>query len=243
MIVAEGQIRTAEDRLRTLVMNPSQPDFWTTKLEPSEQPTLTPQPIDVDAARSRTRSRTAPTSRRQRKQIEQTDIGLKYSRNQKLPALDVTANYDLVGTAGTQRQFVLDPRHRRAGRRRHSRSGLQRRAARRVRQRVQDLERAAERQLSDRPQRGGRRRSRRASCSASSRRPALQDLETQVVASVRDAGRQVSTSLKRVESTRKARELAEQSLQAEEKRLAVGLSDTFRCSRPSATSPASGSTS
>ena len=56
----------------------------------------------------------------------------------------------------------------------------------------------------------------------------LQDLETQVVASVREAGRQVSTSLKRVESTKKARELAEQSLQAEEKRLAVGLSDTFR---------------
>jgi len=57
---------------------------------------------------------------------------------------------------------------------------------------------------------------------------ALQNLETQIVASVREAARQVSTSLKRVESTRKARELAEQSLQAEEKRLAVGLSDTFR---------------
>ena len=45
---------------------------------------------------------------------------------------------------------------------------------------------------------------------------------------MREAGRQVNTSLKRVESTKKARELAEQTLQAEEKRLAVGLSDTFR---------------
>ena len=31
-------------------MNPSQPDFWTTKLEPAEQPALAPQPIDLDAA-------------------------------------------------------------------------------------------------------------------------------------------------------------------------------------------------
>jgi outer membrane protein TolC len=38
----------------------------------------------------------------------------------------------------------------------------------------------------------------------------------------------VQTSLKRVEATRKARELAERQLEAEEKRLAVGLSDTFR---------------
>ena len=49
-----------------------------------------------------------------------------------------------------------------------------------------------------------------------------------IVAQVRDAGRQVSTALKRVETTQKARQLAEQNLQAEEKRLAVGLSDTFR---------------
>ena len=57
---------------------------------------------------------------------------------------------------------------------------------------------------------------------------ALRDLELQVATAVRDAGRQVNTDLKRVEATRKARELAERRLEAEEKRLAVGLSDTFR---------------
>ena len=50
VIVAEGQIQTAEDNLRVLIMNPSQPDFWTTKLEPADRPTLAPQPLDVDAA-------------------------------------------------------------------------------------------------------------------------------------------------------------------------------------------------
>ena len=88
--------------------------------------------------------------------------------------------------------------------------------------------RAAERQLPARHAASPTRRSRRAGCSASSRPPRCSELETQVVARCATPARQVNTTLKRVEATRKARELAEQSLQAEEKRLAVGLSDTFR---------------
>ena len=108
VIVAEGQIRGAEDRLRTLVMNPSQPDFWTTRIEPSEQPTLTPQPIDLDGAiKNALANRTDIASLK--KNIDQTDIELRYYRNQKMPGVDLTATYDLVGTAGTQRQFALDP--------------------------------------------------------------------------------------------------------------------------------------
>ena len=49
----------------------------------------------------------------------------------------------------------------------------------------------------------------------------------QVTTQVREAGRNVNTNLKRVEATRKARELAERRLEAEEKRFTVGLSTTF----------------
>ncbi len=56
----------------------------------------------------------------------------------------------------------------------------------------------------------------------------MRDLETEVARQVRDAARQVQTSLKRVEATRQARTLAQRQLDAEEKRVAVGLSDTFR---------------
>ena len=55
----------------------------------------------------------------------------------------------------------------------------------------------------------------------------LADLEMQIATAVREAGRQVNTNLKRVEATRKARELAEQRLEAEQKRFTVGLSTTF----------------
>jgi outer membrane protein TolC len=45
---------------------------------------------------------------------------------------------------------------------------------------------------------------------------------------VRDAARQVDTSLKRVEATRRAREFAERRYEAEQKRMTVGLSTTFQ---------------
>ena len=48
-----------------------------------------------------------------------------------------------------------------------------------------------------------------------------------ITTSVREAARNVNTDLKRVEATRKAREFAQQRLDAENKRFTVGLSTTF----------------
>ena len=45
---------------------------------------------------------------------------------------------------------------------------------------------------------------------------------------MRDAARQVDTTLKRVDATRKAREFAEKRYEAEQKRMTVGLSTTFQ---------------
>jgi outer membrane protein len=224
VIVAEGQIRSAEDRLRTLVMNQSQPDFWTTRLEPSEQPVLTARAVDVDGAvREALANRTDLVQAR--KQIEQTDISRDFYRNQRLPAIDLSANYDLVGTAGTQRIFDYSTGVPTVE------SEVQRNFSDALRDVVGNDFRTWSLQLNVSYPLG---RSTAEAALAQTRlareqqTTGLRNLETQVVASVREAGRQVSTTLKRVESTRKARELAEESLQAEEKRLAVGLSDTFR---------------
>jgi outer membrane protein len=226
VIVAEGQIRAAEDRLRTLVMNPSQPDFWSTRLEPSEQPTLTSQPLDVDAAIANALANRTDIAQA-RKQLDQIQIGERYFRNQQLPALNLTATYDLVGTAGTQRDFSFDPV-----------TGLpivQNTTQRAFSEALRDVFGNQFRSWSFRVDISyplGRSPAEAALAANRLQREqqatGIRDLETQVVASVREAGRQVATSLKRVESTKKARELAEQSLQAEEKRLAVGLSDTYR---------------
>jgi len=50
----------------------------------------------------------------------------------------------------------------------------------------------------------------------------------QVATSVRDAGRQVTISMRRVEATQRALDFAQKRLEAEEKRMTVGLSSTFQ---------------
>ena len=52
-------------------------------------------------------------------------------------------------------------------------------------------------------------------------------LEVRIAAEVRDAGRNVTTNLQRVEATRSARQLAERRLEAEQRRFEVGLSTSF----------------
>jgi outer membrane protein TolC len=55
----------------------------------------------------------------------------------------------------------------------------------------------------------------------------IRDIELQVATQVRDAARSVNTNAKRVDTTRVARELNEQRLQAEEKKFAAGTSTSF----------------
>jgi outer membrane protein TolC len=223
VILAEAQIRRTEDALRTLVMNPSHPDFWTTRLEPAEQPTLTPKQIDVDAAIANAMANRTDLAAF-RKRIEGTDINLEYTKNQKLPAVDLQANYGVVGLAGTQFDFgqgfpppILGQKQRSFGDALRDVFGNEFRSWSFVVNVGYPIgtSQASAALAAGRLQR-------------QQQQTSLRELETQVAFSVREAGRQVSTSLQRVQSTTKARELAQQRMQAEEKRLAVGLSDTFR---------------
>ncbi|HIN11912.1 MAG TPA: hypothetical protein EYM63_09900 [Acidobacteria bacterium] len=52
-------------------------------------------------------------------------------------------------------------------------------------------------------------------------------LEVRIAADVRNAGRNVATNLQRVDATESARQLAERRLEAEQRRLEVGLSTSF----------------
>jgi outer membrane protein len=225
VIIAEAEIRRAEDSLRTVLLNPSRPDFWTTKLVPSEQPTLEPRDIDVDAAVS-----TALQNRIDiavfKKQLESTDINLEFLRNQKLPEVNLQANYGVVGVAGTELDcdrttFLCTP----LGQRSYG-SALKDVFGNNIRSwsfqfvvRYPIGTSAADAQLAS------------ARVQRQQQQLTLREIEMQITNQVRDAGRRVTTSLQRVASTKKTRELSERRLQAEEKRLAVGMSDTFRVSQ------------
>jgi hypothetical protein len=104
VINAEARIKSVEDRLRYLILNPSQPDFWTMRIEPTDAPAMTPIAIDVDAAIANALAQRTDIARL-KKQLDNIDVGIKFAQNQKMPGLDLTANYNVIGVAGTQFEF------------------------------------------------------------------------------------------------------------------------------------------
>ena len=182
---------------------------------------MTPIAIDVEGAIANALANRTDIAR-VKKELENIDLGIRLARNQQLPGLDVTANYNVIGVGGTQ--FVFGQGSRR--RSRASRSALRPGAARRLRPGLPDVERAPELQLPDRHEHGGSEPAPRPPA-APAGSVQLQELELIMSTTVRDAARQVETNLRRVEATRKARDRAEQRLAAQEKRMTVGMSTTF----------------
>jgi outer membrane protein TolC len=224
VIVSEASIRTAEDRLRALIADPGTTDFWSMRIEPTDQPIMAPpRAIDVDAAVSNAvQSRTDILQTR--KQLESSDINIRYYSNQRLPDVNLEASYGLIGSGGTEYEFGqggFPPPI--VGQQNRSFSSV-----------LSDVFRnqfpswtlgvtigypigqsQAEANLA------------RARLQNTQSQTTLRNLELQVTTSVREAARQVNTNLKRVQATQVARQLAEQRLQAEQKKFNVGMSTTF----------------
>jgi outer membrane protein len=223
VINAEARIKTIEDRLRYLILNPAQPDFWSMRIEPTDAPSMTPIAVDVDAAVANALAQRTDIARL-KKQLDNVDVGIKFAQNQKMPGLDVTANYNVIGVAGTQFQFGqgFPP-------------PVESQSERAFSEALRDVFGQDFRTWSvalafsyplgtstaDAALAANRLQRQQGAVN-------LRDLELQVATSVRDAARQVDTNLKRVEATRKARDRAERRLEAEQKRMTVGLSTTFQ---------------
>ena len=224
VINAEARIKTAEDRLRALIMNPAQQDFWTVRLEPAEQPTVTPTAIDIESAVANALANRTDIAQT-RKRIETTEINIDYLGNQKLPAVDLVANYNTVGVAGTQLVFVpgsfppeVDTQVQRS-------FGDALRDVFGNQFKTWSVQLQVSYPIGTSPAEAGLAATK---LQREQELTTLRDLEMQIATTVRDVGRQVTTNLKRVEATRKAREFAERRLEAEQKRFTVGLSTTFQ---------------
>jgi outer membrane protein len=223
VINAEARIKTVEDRLRYLILNPSQPDFWTMRIEPTDAPSMTPIAVDVDAAIANALAQRTDIARL-KKQLDNVDVGIKYAQNQKMPGLDVTANYNVIGVAGTQFQFGqgFPPPIESSSERAFS-SALRDVFGQDFRTWSVALAFSYPLGTSTADAALAANRLQRQQGAVN-----LRDLELQVATGVRDAARQVDTNVKRVEATRKARDRAERRLEAEQKRMTVGLSTTFQ---------------
>jgi len=221
VIIAEADIRAREDALRVLIFDANQPDFWTARIEPADKPVMQASQVDADAAiRAALESRTDMVSARRQLQI--TDLGLKLTKNQTLPDLVVQAS--VTGTASGGTQFTYD----------FGSDIPTSTTVRSFRSTLGDVfgfvypnwtvaaqfsypigKAAAEANYA------------RATLQRRQAEAQLKIQELSVVQQVRTAARNVTSNFQRVQSTRFARELAEQRLAAQQKRFDVGLSTLF----------------
>lgn len=225
VILAEANISRAEDRLRALISNPSQPDFWTMRIEPTDIANFVPVSVDVESAVRTALDRRTDLSVSQ-KSIEANDISIRYFRNQSLPDVRANVNYSALGIGGTQRRFEqVIPGQPAIIASQTERSfmnvlgdafggayptwnfnvqlsypiGRSNAEANLARARLQNQQ--AEKQLDSQ--------------------------KLNVATQIRDLARNVQTNGKRVEATRSARALSEERLRAEEKKFQAGMTSSF----------------
>lgn len=102
VIIAEAQVRAAEDRLRQLMNLP--PEQWDRPIVPTEEVVVEPVEVDVDAAIALAYER-RPEIIQARLGTESTRLQYNWARNQVLPSVDFTLDYGLSGTGGDRLVF------------------------------------------------------------------------------------------------------------------------------------------
>jgi outer membrane protein TolC len=227
VILAEAAIERAQDTLRTLVYNPTQPDFWTARIEPTDSVTFVPTQVDVEGAvKNALTNRTDVTVAR--KNLETNDVNIRYFRNQSLPDVTASVNYNARATGGLQVSRARDPQTglptgeiiSSVEQSYFSTLGntfagdfpgwsLQVDVAYPIGKSTQEAQLARARLQNTQAERQ------------------VQSLELQVATQVREYGRQVQTNAKRVDATRSSRVLAERRLEAEEKKYQAGMTSSF----------------
>ena len=101
LVTAQGNMLTSELALKRLIVNGTSDPIWGARLNPVERPpTDVESKIDLEAAlRTALENRTDMVTAR--KNLEISDVTLRYQRNQTLPGVDLQAYYQSAGTGGT----------------------------------------------------------------------------------------------------------------------------------------------
>lgn len=101
LVQTQATVRTSELALKRLIVSGTDDPLWNSSINPVDRPAATPEPINVDAAVAR--------ALRERTDLQQSINNLKISdiilRNQvesTRPQLDLVASYGLSGVGGTQ---------------------------------------------------------------------------------------------------------------------------------------------
>ncbi len=227
VILAEAAIERAQDTVRALVFNPTSADFWTARIEPTETVTFQPTSVDIEGAiKNALGQRTDVVAAR--KNLEANDVNIRYFKNQSLPDVNASVNYNARATGGlavtrgrdpvtgfptgailtqVEQSFLSTLGNTFAGD--FPGWSLQVDIAYPIGKSTQEAQLARARLQNTQAERQ------------------IQSLELQVATQVREYGRQVQTNAKRVDATRSSRVLAERRLEAEEKKYQAGMTSSF----------------
>jgi outer membrane protein len=222
VIIAENALGDADDQLKRAIFPENDPAMWATRIVPTDRPTATPVPVDVQAAiKNALENRTDVVAAR--KNLERADISLSYSKNQLLPQLDLVASYGATGAGGTE--LIRDPPF--GGPVVDTIPGGYSDALSEVFGRDYPNWTIGINVSYAIPNRSNKAAAAYARINKDQTLAAFRRLELQVAAEVRTAARGVESGFKRVASSQAARELAAQRLDAEEKKFAAGMSTNF----------------
>jgi len=228
VIVADAAIKSAEDRLRALVFDPDMSNFWTTTIEPIDAPPFQERSIDVDAAVRNALDKRGDLSQA-KNSLEQSDVSIRYLRNQLMPDVSASVNYLSTGIGGVQLSPV-DFSSVVGG----SIAGRTIVADRGFGSVLGDVVQSAYPNWTVALTIGyplgastAQANLARAKLQYQQAETQLKNLRLQIATQVREVGRQVQTNQQRVRSARASRELQEKKLEAEEKKQAAGMSTSF----------------
>lgn len=225
VILAEAAIERTQDAVRTLVYNPSSPDFWDARIEPTDTISFAPAVVDIDGAVKNALSQRTDLSVA-RKNLESTDVNIRYFQNQSMPDVNAAVNYSAQGVGGvllnrgpgvglqpgpilstTERSFLNTLRTVVGGDFPGWTFTLD--VAYPIGRSSNEANLAKSRLQFQQSQKS------------------LASLELQIAQQVRESARQVTTNAKRVDATRSSRALAEKRLEAEEKKYQAGMTQNF----------------
>jgi outer membrane protein TolC len=223
LIIAQTAVKEAEDRLRTLVFDPSDRASWTTKIDPIDTPPTATVTPDIDAAVTAA-LRDRADLERARKDIQNAETNVSYADNQRMPDVRFNASYVASGLGGTQilRSGGFPGTVLGGGNITDFGSVLNQLFTSKYPTWVAGVSVAYPIGTSVEDANFARAKLERAQAAER-----LKGAEARAIQQVRDAGWKIEMNAKRIETTRAARELAEQRLDAERKRFEVGMSTSF----------------
>jgi hypothetical protein len=105
VIVAEAAIKAAQDNLRALILDPGTPEFWNVVFEPTDAASFAAQAIDVDGAVRNALDKRSDL-RSAKNSLQQSDVNIKYYRNQVKPDVNANVTYGAAASAVRSSRWI-----------------------------------------------------------------------------------------------------------------------------------------